>query len=149
MEFFSWLCVGFGKLFWLCGNGVVNFFQVWMYEYFGVGSLGSMSWGLKCLPPFVGVLPFSWGLKCLPPFVDIWLFSGSGTSFHMSCPVVVVNVLSISSSHFIVDQIRWIFLIFFLSHQAINPWSFPKIMIGQGIISDARPCRQHNHLMVY
>ena len=24
------------KLFWLCGNGVVNF-QVWMYEYLGVG----------------------------------------------------------------------------------------------------------------
>ena len=32
-----WLCMGFGKLFWLYSNGVVNFFQVWMYEYFGVG----------------------------------------------------------------------------------------------------------------
>ena len=33
----SWLCVGFGKLFWLCCIDVVKFFQVWMYEYFGVG----------------------------------------------------------------------------------------------------------------
>ena len=33
-----WLCVGFGKLFWLGCNGVVNFFfKFWMYEYFGVG----------------------------------------------------------------------------------------------------------------
>ena len=32
-----WLCIGFGKLFRLCCNGVVKFFQVWMYEYFGVG----------------------------------------------------------------------------------------------------------------
>ena len=31
-----WLCVGFEKLFWLCCNGVVKFFQVWMYEYFRV-----------------------------------------------------------------------------------------------------------------
>ena len=29
--------MGFGKLFWLGCNSVVNFFQVWMYEYFGVG----------------------------------------------------------------------------------------------------------------
>ena len=29
-------CVECGKLFWFCGNDVVNF-QVWMYEYFGVG----------------------------------------------------------------------------------------------------------------
>ena len=32
-----WLCVGFGKLFWLGCNSVVNFYKVWMYEYFGVG----------------------------------------------------------------------------------------------------------------
>ena len=31
-----WLCVGFEKLFCLCCNGVVKFFQVWMYEYFRV-----------------------------------------------------------------------------------------------------------------
>ena len=34
-------------------------------------SLGSASWGLKCLPQFVGVWLFTRGLKCLPPFVGV------------------------------------------------------------------------------
>ena len=36
MFWFFWLCVDFGKLFWLGCNGVCGFFRVWMYEYFGV-----------------------------------------------------------------------------------------------------------------
>ena len=32
-----------------------------------VGSLGSVSWGLKCLPPFVDVGLLGYGLKYLPP----------------------------------------------------------------------------------
>ena len=56
-----------------------------------LGSFKSMSWGLKCLPPFVdvgsfdwgskcllsyvGAWLFGWGLKCLPPFVGVWLFT--------------------------------------------------------------------------
>ena len=31
-----WLFMGIEKLFWLCYNDVVKFFQVWMYEYFRV-----------------------------------------------------------------------------------------------------------------
>ena len=69
-----------------------------------VWSLGSVFQGLKCLPLIVGVWLFTWGLKCLPPFTDVWLFSGSGISFHMSCLVVVVDVLSINSSHVIVKH---------------------------------------------
>ena len=38
-----------------------------------VGSLGLVSWGLKCLPPFVDVGLFGWRLKHLPPFVGIGL----------------------------------------------------------------------------
>ena len=41
-------CVGYGKLFWFCGNDVVNF-QVWMYEYFGVG--------LEIQEKFTGIFP--------------------------------------------------------------------------------------------
>ena len=63
-----------------------------------------MSWGLKCLPLFVGVWLFTLGLKCLPPLVDVWLFLGSSTSFHMSYPVVVVEILSINSSHVIMKH---------------------------------------------
>ena len=37
--------------------------------------IGIDAWGLKCLPPLVGVWLFTWGLKCLPPFMDVWLFS--------------------------------------------------------------------------
>ena len=69
-----------------------------------VKSWGSVSQGLKCLPLFTRVWLFSWGLKCLPSFVDVWLFSYFGTSFHMSYPVVVVEVLSINSSHVIMKH---------------------------------------------
>ena len=62
------------------------------------------SWSLKCLPPFMGIWLFTWGLKCLPPFTDVWLFSGSGISFHISYPVVVVDVPSINSSHVIIKH---------------------------------------------
>ena len=34
-----------------------------------VGSFRSVSWGLKCLPPFVDVGPFDWDSKCLPLYV--------------------------------------------------------------------------------
>ena len=42
-----------------------------MYAIF-VRSLGSVSWGLKCLPPFVDVGFPNWGSKCLSPFVGAW-----------------------------------------------------------------------------
>ena len=63
-----WLCVGFGKLFWLCCNGVVNlFFQVWIYEYFGVGpeireEVNSIFPRFLCwLPSFVNALQVFFG----------------------------------------------------------------------------------------
>ena len=63
-----------------------------------------VSQDLKCLLPFMSVWLFSWDMKCLPPFMDVWLFSYSGTSFHMSDPMVVVEVLSINSSHVIMKH---------------------------------------------
>ena len=36
-----------------------------------IGSLVSVSWGLKCLPLFVDVGSLDWGLKCFPIFVDV------------------------------------------------------------------------------
>ena len=38
-----------------------------------VGSFRLMSWGLKCLPPYVDVRSFDWGSKCLPSYVGIGL----------------------------------------------------------------------------
>ena len=40
-----------------------------------VGSFRLVSWGLKCLPPFVDVRPFYWGSKCLTTFVGIGLLN--------------------------------------------------------------------------
>ena len=42
-----------------------------MWKIF-VGLLGLVSWGLKCLPPFVGIKLLDWGLKCLPLYVGAW-----------------------------------------------------------------------------
>ena len=44
-----------------------------MWQIF-VRSFRLVSWGLKCLPPFMDVGPFDWGSKYLPPFVCIGLF---------------------------------------------------------------------------
>ena len=38
------------------------------------GSFRSVYWGLKYLPPYVGVGSFNWDSKCLPPHVGIGLF---------------------------------------------------------------------------
>ena len=72
---------------------LLPFVDVWLF-----------TWGLMCLPPFVDVWLLFWGLMCLPTFVDVWSFSDSSISFHMSYPVVVVEVLSINSSHVIMKH---------------------------------------------
>ena len=114
--------------------------------------IGLCDWGSKCLPPFIGIGLFDWDLKCLPRFMDVGLFVVSITSLHISYPIV--DVIPINSSHVIIkhlviNQLRWVLFTFFFSHQTINPLSFPKIVVRQGIISDARSCRQCNHLVVY
>ena len=45
--------------------------MIWAIFY---ESFDSMSWGSKCLSPYVDVVLSNLGLKCLPPYVDVRLF---------------------------------------------------------------------------
>ena len=63
-------------------------------------SLGLVYWGLKCLPPYMGIELSKCGLKCLPPYVGVAISRLS--SFHMSYPVVdeiPINSSQVSRKH--------------------------------------------------
>ena len=75
--------------------------------------MGNFGWiigidvlGFEVSPPICGCLVILLGFEVSPPVCGcVRQFSGSGISFHMSYLVVVVDVISINSSHVIVKHL--------------------------------------------
>ena len=63
-----------GNFCWVIRIGILGFKMspsIYECQVIFVGSLGLVSWGLKCLPAFVDVWLLNWVSKCLPAFVGV------------------------------------------------------------------------------